>query len=426
MNRRHFLTTLGYASAASLLPLPNISRADTFVPYEGELLVTVQANGGWDVSSFCDPKINTDSAVINHWADGMNASDLPKAGNIAYAPFANNASLFERFHDHMLVINGIDSQTNAHGTGRVHTWSGRTARGYPSLTAMFASQHAPTLPVSYLNFGGYAETARLIRYSRIDKIGELRSVLQPNEVSPGGSRPSQYFPNGDVETIMAAQQSRLARLQSDAGLLPRQKSAMASYFEARPNVQALEHFSTYIPDDSLIESSKSLFQAQVAVLGFKAGVTCAADIELGGFDTHTNSDSGQESALGSVSELLEYLWDYAESEGVAERMTVVVGSDFARTPYYNNSDGKNHWPVGSVIVMRKNAPWGNRVISGSDENQNALFVNPATLLADNEPGSVVMHPMHVHSALRRELGLSTGDFSFTNTEEFDFFNPSLG
>ena len=425
MKRRNFLNMLGYASAGLALPFPKFALADGFEPYTGPLLVTIQANGGWDVSSFCDPKVNTESTILNNWANGMTANDLPKAGNIPYAPFANNASLFERFSSSMLVINGVDMQTNAHGTGRTHTWSGRTARGYPSLTALFAYEKAPQLPVSYLNFGGYAETARLIRFSRIDKVGELRRILEPN-ITGSAAKIRNYYSKNDLNDIITAQQERLARIKSDTSLLPRQKFAMESYYEARPNVDALEHFASVIPGDSDIESSKSLSQAQMAVLGFKAGVTCAADVELGGFDTHTNHDSLQEPALSSVSETIEYLWDYAEAQGVADRLTVIVGSDFARTPYYNNSDGKNHWPIGSYLIMKKNASWANRVIGATDEYQNALALNPQTLKADGGAGSAILHPMHIHSALRNELGLSTNGFQFSNPEEFDFFNPNLG
>ncbi|MEH6344867.1 MAG: DUF1501 domain-containing protein [Bermanella sp.] len=422
MDRRKFLSMLGYASASLALPISNMSHAAEFVPHTGQLFLTVQAGGGWDVSSFCDPKVNTADTVINNWAVGMTADDLPKAGNIPYAPFANNAAFFERFSKDMLVINGVDMQTNSHRVGVMHAWSGRTSVGFPSMTALFAHEHGSALPVSYLNFGGYAETAGLIRYSRIDKVSELRSVLEPNVNGNSG----RFYAQSDVNQIVAAQQARLEKMKASDGLLPRQKSAMEAYYSARPNTVALEQFASVIPDDSLIENSKTLFQAQIAILGFKAGVTCAADIDAGGFDSHQNNDNEQTNALTNLTELLTYIWDYAQAQGVADRLTIMVGSDFARTPYYNNSDGKNHWPVGSYMMMRKDATWGNRVINASDANQNALALNPDTLLVDGEEGSTTLHPMHIHSALRNELGLSSSGFAFSNSQEFDFFNAGLG
>ena len=52
--------------------------------------------------------------VINHWAEN---NEIQQAGNIPFAPFANNAAFFEKYHDRMLVINGVDAQTNSHTVG---------------------------------------------------------------------------------------------------------------------------------------------------------------------------------------------------------------------------------------------------------------------------------------------------------------------
>ena len=62
-----------------------------------------------------------------------------------------------------------------------------------------------------------------------------------------------------------------------------------------------------------------------------------------------------------------YLWDYAEEHGVADRMVVVLGSDFGRTNFYNAVDGKDHWPIGSFIVMEKNQRWTGRAVGETVE-----------------------------------------------------------
>ena len=107
---------------------------------------------------------------------------------------------------------------------------------------------------------------------------------------------------------------------------------------------------------------------------------------------------------------------------------VVVGSDFGRTPHYNNDNGKDHWPIGSVIVMERNAVWGNRVVGVTDGGHNAHLINPTTLQRDDSGGTII-YPKHIHKALRRHLGLENtvtdANFRFDATEDFDFFNPSL-
>ena len=54
-NRRDFLKFLSIATVGSTNPAAFASSESAFA---GKFLVTVQAIGGWDVSSFCDPKEN--------------------------------------------------------------------------------------------------------------------------------------------------------------------------------------------------------------------------------------------------------------------------------------------------------------------------------------------------------------------------------
>jgi len=104
----------------------------------------------------------------------------------------------------------------------------------------------------------------------------------------------------------------------------------------------------------------------------------------------------------------------------------VIGSDFSRTNFYNAGNGKDHWPIGSYIVMEESPAWGNRVVGITDGLHNALKINPTTLQEDNASG-IILHPKHVHKALRRYLGVDAlaeaQRLSFGATEDIDFFNP---
>ena len=127
MKRRTFVKGLLAPAVGAVsgfhLPLANAAN------YDGKLFIFVQADGGWDPTSFCDPKTNTPGEkVINHWAK---TGEVRQAGNLFYADFANNAAFFEKYYDRMLVINGVDAQTNSHTVGVVHNWSGRVSEGYP-------------------------------------------------------------------------------------------------------------------------------------------------------------------------------------------------------------------------------------------------------------------------------------------------------
>ena len=427
IKRRDFLAKTMLLGAAGLtLPVPRIYGA-TMAPYEGRLLVVIQADGGWDVTSFCDPKVNqTGEMEITHWS---RTAEPRTAGNITYAPFANNVDFFDKYFERMLVINGVDAQTNAHSTGVLHNWSGRNAEGFPTLTAMFAAHNAPDQPLSYVNFGGFAATANLIRFSRLGDMNVLRSILEPEKES------SDRFDRStsDMTRIREYRRTRLARLMSNSNL-NRLKSNLEAYDSALESKSALVNFVEFVPteeealEDEQInaETSSDLKrQVKMTLAAFQAGVASAADLFVGGYDTHNAHDALHEPLFSHLTESIELLWNKAGEAGFADRLTLVIGSDFGRTPFYNAGDGKDHWPIGSVIVMEQNASWGNRVAGETDEGHNAYSINPTTLRRDDSNGTII-YPKHVHKALRRHLGLENtivdADFQFVNTEDFSFFS----
>lgn len=421
MKRRDFLGSIKKVAAISALSsVPSGRLFAAPEDYMGRFFVTVQAEGAWDVASFCDPKSNIpDEKIINTWAQ---TAEIQTMGNLHYAPVANNQKFFEKHYQKMLVINGIDSQTNSHSTGVLHNWSGRNSAGYPSLTALFAATHASQLPLSYLNYGGYAETSHLIRYTRLNDVNALLSVLTPN-ILPWDR--NQTFQHPDMLALVKEhQQARLQRLRTQTHNLPRTQYAMDAYYSARENAGGLEDFAAVIPPEDELQSNQLMQQMQITALAFKSGTACSADIVLKGFDTHAFHDRDQWPLLSELTTGIDYLWDYAEEQGIADRLTVLIASDFARTPWYNSSEGKDHWAVGSAIIMEKNASWGNRFIAGTDAMQNAVTINPSTL----QPASSgkIIYPKHIHQAMRDYLGISGGAiddaFPLNNTENFNFFS----
>ena len=436
MRRRAFLkgTAAIAATAVAGLRLPLAHAAD----YRGKLAVFVQADGGWDPTSFCDPKANTPGEpVINHWAE---MRDIEKVGNIPYAPFAANRAFFEKHYRDMLVINGVDAQTNSHTVGVVHNWSGRNSEGYPATTAMLAAHAAPDLPVAYANFGGYSETGGLTRYTRLDNPDLLRSIAYPRGEGEwdGADDPedSAFVSKDDWAAMARYRSATVERLAAREGILPGESRRLAHYRAAFASSEGLKAFADAIPPEDQLEQpvevrigndthwSQLRRQAQLAVLAFKTGVSVSADLYLGGFDTHARNDAQQEWLLANLADGVDYLWDYAEEHGVADRLFVVIGSDFGRTNLYNADDGKDHWPIGSYVVMEKNQPWTNRVVGETDDLHFAQRINPRTLERDDANGTII-YPKHVHKALRRYLGIEdsagAGRFPFNSTEDFGFF-----
>ena len=428
MDRREFMkATLGVA-AASGFRLPLVNAAD----YHGKLFVFVQADGGWDPTSFCDPKTNTpDEPVINHWAEN---GEIRQAGNIRYAPFGNNRAFFEKYHQRMLVINGVDAQTNSHTAGVVHNWSGRISEGYPTMTALLAAHNGAGMAMPYLSFGGFSDTQGIAVFTRLNNPEEIHNVARP-ELDRGDPNRRPYLGEAHWAILVEHRASRVARLATAPNLMPRAARNRELYATGLgPDaVEGLRSYADMLPSRNELEPREEgpdlwsylKQQAQVSVLAFKARVAVSADLHLGGFDTHDLHDQKQGWLLGNLTDSIDYLWDYTELQGVADRLVVVMGSDFGRTNRYNSDQGKDHWPIGSFIVMEKNQRWTNRVIAETDEVHFARKVNPITLQRDDTSG-ILIHPKHIHKALRRYLGIENTPeskrFPFHNTDDLPLFN----
>ncbi|MEC8544209.1 MAG: DUF1501 domain-containing protein, partial [SAR324 cluster bacterium] len=381
------------------------------------ILLTIAARGGWDVTSYCDPKENVKGEKkINYWA---NNDKIQRVGGISYAPIGNNDWFFQKYANRMLVINGIDAQTNSHDTGVVHSWTGRNTLGAPSITALFAAAKAPNLPMTYVGAGGFNSTAGLVPLSRINNTSQLKSLSNPNSVD-WQSEPIRSF--SSMSRIRALRQKRLDRMMARDDLMGRDRTNLEAFNKAVEGQSLLKTVSGKIENPSWDTTLRS--RMDVALTAFQAGVSSAADVEADhDFDTHGNHDGRHHQALSDLNNDIDYLWTKAEELGIANRLTVVVSSDFGRTPHYNDQNGKDHWPIGSMIVMRKNASWTNRTVGMTDAGHNAMRVNPRSLQADNNNGTII-YPKHTHKALQGLLGIESFAQSAgwgINTDSFNFF-----
>ena len=422
MNRREFNKLLGMAGLSGLAPLAPSAGAMTS-GYDGPFYVVIAATGGWDVTSFCDPKGNQPGErTINTWA---NSADIEQVGNIAYAPVAENQAFFERFYQDMLVVNGIDTQTNSHDDGVRHTWSGRLGFGYPSFGSLLSANLAPELPLSLVHSSGYAETAGITRMTRLQNPSIIANLINDDQIQ-NGNQVYQLFEAAELDRIEQYHQARLGRQMASAANLPRQVSGLDNLYLANSARDELQAFANLLPTE--FESDRVLRAAELALLAYQAGLSVACQLGISGFDTHADHDDEHFEPMTELTTLVHFLYDKAEAAGIADKLVVCISSDFGRRPFYNAGGGKDHWPIGSAVFIQYGAPWGNRVVGATDELHNALPINPETLAVDDSTDSVILEPKHLQQALRQLGGIDqqliTQQFPL-DAEDVDFFNPAM-
>lgn len=422
MKRREFTRLLSMAGLGAVAPWPTIDL-NAAEPYSGPFYISLAAIGGWDVTSFCDPKVNQPGERnINNWS---NSSDIQQIGNIAYAPVAKNQEFFERFYQDMLVINGLDTQTNSHDDGVRHTWSGRLGFGYPSFGAIASSVLAPDLALSLVHAKGYSETAGITRFSRLQNPDLISNLVNDASVESGNTVYGLYE-QSELDLITQYQNARLSRLMGSNQLLPRQQQGMNNLYLANASRGELDAFAALLPAE--FEVDQDFQAAQLALLAYQSGLCVSAQLGFSGFDTHQSHDEDHFVELEKLTDLVAYIFDTAEAAGFADKIVLTMSSDFGRTPYYNAGGGKDHWPIGSAILIKQGASWGNRVVGATDAVHQAYNINPATLHIDSSSAGVRIEPKHLQQAVRELAGVDQSAIAQIfplYAENIDFFNPSL-
>lgn len=403
MDRRDFIKLASYAGLALSFPgLPRRAAADT--PYDGPLWVMVHASGGWDPTSLCDPK----GALSETDSDPMNrsylAADIGTVGNLRFAPVGGNQAFFEKHYRRLLVINGVDTETNSHDTGTRHVWSGKLAEGHPCFASLVAATVGREKPMSFLSSGGYDFTAGLVAPTRTGNMGALNRIAFPDLIDVNNPA-NRFHTEATSRRIAEAQRARLETMMAEQRL-PRVRQQMSTLYNARAGENELRRLTEFLPATLDNSNNPMRRQAQVAIAGYRAGITVAANLSVGGFDTHGNHDASHIPRLTMLLEGVDFLLTEAENAGIGDRVVVVIGSDFGRTPGYNDGNGKDHWSITSMMLIGPGIP-GNRVIGTTDERHRAINVNPSTLEPD--PNGVRIKPAHVHRALRRLAGIESAE-----------------
>lgn len=410
MDRRNFMKLASGAGFALVSPStfagqdlaygrPNI-QADA---YAGTLFLCFNASGGWDPTHLCDAKSKTgpeDMAPMTN----LLPEELETNAGLTYPAYFNPEiygegagdfipEFFRKHAGRLRVINGIDVQTNGHDSGSRHTWSGRLSEGAPTLAAYMAATFDPTLPMSFLTFGGFSDTAGIAAQTRAGNINALTRIAYPGRIDPNDEM-SGYHSSRAYELIEEAQRTRdLALLAGQR--LPRIQQSMNTLYLARSGSNELRLLQAYLPEtfsDNGLQRS-----VQLALAAYQAGITVSVNLNLGGFDTHGNHDRSQIPRLNELMRGIDFAWEEATARGIADRVVIVVGSEFGRTPGYNDGNGKDHWSVTSMMLMGQGIAPG--VVGATTPEHRAIGVT-SSLELDPSEGSLKIQPGHVHRALR--------------------------
>ncbi len=421
MLRRNFLKFTSVAAAIALMPLEAKAATNS-----NPLWIFIQASGGWDPTSFCDPKgyneVDDGSGTMVMESKPMNksfkkADILTNAQGVKYAPLRANdgireynfSDFFENNADDLLVINGIDTQTNGHASGNRYMMSGKLSEGYPALSALIAGITMPSAPLAFITAGGYDMTDGVVAGTRLSNMNAMNELAFVNKQGTNKDGSTINYKDPSVfERILKARESRTQRIINKQKL-DSVKALAEQYNLAHTGSNELKKLVEFIPDDIDTHEYKNnpvFSQGRFAMAGYKAGLTASVNIVSGGFDTHGNHDANHLPKLARLFKGVDLLKQDAIDQGIADKVIFVIGSEFGRTPGYNQGNGKDHWSVGSMMFLGK-AITKKGVIGGTTDGHTLKKVNSSSLTLDENGISITY--AHINKALRKLAGIENND-----------------
>jgi uncharacterized protein (DUF1501 family) len=315
--------------------------------------------------------------------------------------------------DKMRILNGVDNRTNSHSTGTQYADTGSMAMGYPDFSALYAAVHGSDRPLAWMTDGsGNDATAGLVARSSAADANVFNILADPKRNSTGQGMTRQF------EAFLSRANDLRASLQKETDNLPIRRQYQDELYLVRNQGDEFVTVAGEInnPTSAPKIAVKATADAgngrqrhiRVGAAGFESGLASSMQIGFGGFDTHGNHDANHYPRIRQVLTDLHFLFTALEAHGVADQTTVVVGSDFGRTPWYNDGDGKDHWAVTSYMLF------GNGVNGGTSVNATnglveALNVDSNTMSVTN--GGTRMTASHVHRELRKFAGIDQHELS---------------
>ena len=409
LSRRNLLLGGGAAS----LVLPRLARAS--VGSDERRFIFVQALGGWDVTQVFAPVFG--SVGVDHQI-GCEPASLGDLAWVAHAERPKVDRFFERWGSQTALVNGVNIASIAHPSAlRLSLTSSLDAAQADWATRIGAfSTSDPVIP-HFVVGGSYFAGRYGVHVGRGGTSGQLQALasgelLAKSDIAvaaPSAARAAA------VDAWLAGAADRAAERASGAES-QRVAAAWQRAVERSERLKGMADLLDFSGGPTLDE------QLDVAIMALEQGVARCVTVahpardSLMDYDSHAVNDQFQSPLFDSLFRSLDGLMDRlalaASPSGasLAEETVVVVLSEMARSPTYNGSNGRDHWPCTSVMIVGSGVA-GGRVFGGWDSSMYGQQVDLAT--GDATEGGTWLGPEHIGATLLALADVDPADTGLT-------------
>ncbi|UCH30651.1 MAG: DUF1501 domain-containing protein [Myxococcales bacterium] len=412
LSRRALLQgMLGGAATYALWPIRPLLAQDA----AGHRFVACFLDGGWDVLLAGDPR---DPAGSYEGIDlGLNllaaefADPFPVSMGGTEQLWGPTMRALQPHADLATFFRGINMNTVSHETAKSYSHTGRQpagalARG-DSIGTVAAAVHdnGTLLPNAAISIPSY-NRAFDNRFSaiRMNDPREIRDLIGATQGAlPEGVEDLLHKALEDAYSCVSPAYS--GRLPEDELHISRdrikrlQQQDVVARFDFNAETAEMDEIRALYPLDNG-SGRATATAAQLLLTDLSAAVTTRV---RGGYDTHgVEWANDQPQRLVEAFEAIGAMLTHLRNDDPSfERTTVLVYSEFARTPKINGDGGRDHWFADTMMVFGSTLKKG--VFGASNEQDlGILALDPVTGRPDE--GGIQLRPEHVMATLVQSLG----------------------
>ncbi len=452
--RRGFLEVMGLATGGFLLRQTPIGGAFAQTA-DPKFMLLVYFEGGWDQLLALDPRNATlpqyqrvggarptsgiepayaQTAAETPFVDAVmtatGGTGVQQRGNVSFGPAVPDTMLSHSAD--LCVIRGMNMDTLTHEVGRRYLLTGKFPRGLAasgsSINTVVSAQTGARGDIPNISIGtesyneGLSPAASAVR---VANYRDLLTVMQPQSgaVLPSASETAvrRFEDTDDTCEQHGYDVSGIVAAFKDSRQMSRQlaQPAKASLFDFKlPTPAALTDLYSAFNINTTADLTGMRARAAIAGQAMVNGVSNVISVSLAnGLDDHFDLFGQQAVSQRDGWDSLGRLVAYLKSKTVPgttktfwECTSMMVFSEFSRTPMINTREGRDHHLTSSCLVAGPGIK-GNTVFgASSNTGMGTQKWNFATGALDAAGGAVI-RPADVHATLLDSMGLSYSHLS---------------
>ena len=340
--------------------------------------IFLNAQGGWDplcvfAPLFGSANIEMEPAAEPWTIGGLDLVDHPDR------PVTR--AFFEAHHADVALLHGVSTRSVNHETCQIVALTGSTSEDRPDFATILGHAERDSASLPHLVMSGPAFAGP---YSVF--VSNAQGLLQQTidgTILTLGDTPLE-LPN----PVAGRMVDRFLIDRSEALQLEHDGIHVDDYGEAIKRAKELNDSRLELQ----LQSSASFGgRAQTAIAAMAAGVCRCVSIGTGfNWDTHNDNTlqtTEFESFFGDLELILATLASTVDPQGrpLSESTIIVVTSEMARTPAYNATGGRDHWPFTSMFLMGPGIQ-GNRSYGGYTDLYTGIGVDQGGDPDQSQPG----------------------------------------